>query len=149
MALPFSYSGRIEVHGLHDPKAALLKVEHGFDGLRVQRAVLVGQKIQFSTGMIQSFAGRTPLGVAGSGEVSVSLSKAGLTVAYRVSFTLAFWVTLFMVGLTSTFVLGAPNLSPTEAASLLFGMWLWLYGFNVAVTLIRFPRWLRTTVEPL
>jgi len=118
------------------------------DRLKPRRAIRIGEQIQFSAGTYQNLVARTDLGAAGSGEVSVQPSKTGLTVTYRIRFTQLFWVTLFMVGFASLFVLGAPNLSPTEAAALLFGMWLWLYGGNVAVTLFRFPRWLRRTVEP-
>jgi hypothetical protein len=104
MALLFSYSGRIEVHGLHDPKAALLKIEHGLDGLRARRAVLVGQQIQFSAGTAQNLFGRTALGTAGSGQISAQQSKA-----------------LFMISFMSVPVLGAPNLSPEEATAHLVG----------------------------
>jgi hypothetical protein len=148
MALPFSYSGSVEVTELQDPKTALLKIEQGLEHLRLRRLVLVGQQLQFSAGTLQYLAGRTALGAAGSGEVTVQRSKVGLTVAYRVRFSQLFWGTLFMVGFCSLFILGAPNLAPREAAALLFGMWAWLYGGNVVVTLFRFPRWLRTTVEP-
>ena len=148
MALPFSYSGHIEVSGLHDPKAVLLKIEQGLEHLRPRRLALEGQQLQFSAGTLQYLAGRTALGTAGSCEVSVQRSKAGLTVTYRIRFIQLFWVTLFMISLASLFVLGAPNLSPRQAGALLFGMWLWLYGGNVGVTLFRFPRWLRTAIEP-
>ena len=148
MALPFSYSGRIEVDGPHDPKAALLKIEHGLDRLRLRRAIRVGQQIQFSAGVWQNMAGRNVLGAAGSGEVSVQPSKTGLTVTYRIRFIQLFFMTLFVVGFTSMFVFNTPNLTREGSATLLLGMWLLMYGGNVVVTLFRFPRWLRTTVEP-
>jgi hypothetical protein len=148
MVLPFSYSGRVEVGGLHDPKAALLRIEHGLDELRLRRAIRVRQQVQFSAGTFQNLVARTALGAAGSGEVSVQPSKTGLTVTYRIRFTQLFWVSVFMVGFASPFVWNAPNLTTREAATILLGMWLWLYGGNLAVTLFRFPRWLRITVEP-
>ena len=148
MALPFSYSERIEVRGLHDAKAALLKIEHGLDRLKARRAVLVGQQIEFSAGTVQNLFGRTALGTAESGEISAQRSKEGLTVTYRIRFIQLFWVTLFMVGFVSLPVLNAPNLTTDEATALLLGISACLYGVNVAVTLFKFPRWLRSTVEP-
>src|SRR5436190_14093442 len=108
MPLPFSYSGHVEIHGLHDPKAALLKIEYAFDRLRPRRVVHIGQQVQFSAGTLQSMTGRTALGTAGSGEVSVERSKTGLTVTYEIRFTQLFWVSVFMLGFFSMFVLVAP-----------------------------------------
>jgi hypothetical protein len=146
--VPFSYSGRIDIHDLHDPKAALLKIEYALDRLRPRRVVRVGQQIQFSAGTLQNLVARNALGAAGSGEVSVQRSKTGLAVTYKVRFTQLFWVSVFMMGCLSMFVLAAPNQSPREGAMLILGMWLWLYGGNVVVTLFKFPKWLRGAVEP-
>src|SRR5206468_7767344 len=40
----------------------------------------------------------------------------------------------------------APNLSSAQAVVLLVGVWMWLVGGNVVLTLIRFPRWIRRTL---
>jgi hypothetical protein len=83
----------------------------------------------------------------GAGELSVEPSGTGLAIAYHLRFTQMFLVVSIAVsGFFGPPLFGASNLTPVEAAAVLCGAWLWLYGMNVLLTVVRFPRWIRRTL---
>jgi hypothetical protein len=147
MPLPFSYSGRVEIAGQHDVEGATLRLERGLELLKPKRLDRTGSQIRFKSGAARLVSNTNLLVPIGSGELSVQPNSGGLAVAYRLHFTQILLIaTVMVLGFFGPFLLNAPNLTRGEAGVFLFGMWLWLFGGNVVITLIRFPRWIKRTL---
>jgi hypothetical protein len=124
-----------------------LKLERALDDLKAKRVKRVGQQIQFTGGIFRAVSGNNLLVAVGSGELSLEPSGTGLAIAYHLRLTQMFLVvSIAVIGFFGPPVVGAPNLTPVEAAALLSVAWLWLYGMNVLLTVVRFPRWIRRTL---
>ncbi len=146
MPLPFSFSGRVEVGAQRDVKGAALKLERGLEILKAKRIDRKGLQIHFTAGAARLVLNTNLLTAIGSGELLVQPKSGGLVVVYRLRFTQMLFISLMVFGFLGPFVLSSPNLSSAQALVLLAGAWMWLFGGNVALTLIRFPRWIRRTL---
>lgn len=128
-------------------KVAASRLERALHNLKAKRVTRVGPQIQFTGGIFRVVSGTNLLAAIDSGELFVEPSAKGLAIGYRLQFTQMFLiVSVAVLGFFGPPVMMAPNLTPVEAAALLFVAWLWLYGGNVILTLIRFPRWIRRTL---
>ncbi len=145
MPLPFSFSGRVEVDAQRDVKGATLRLERGLAILKARRIDREGSHIRFTAGVARLASSANMLAGIGSGELSVQPKGGGLVVVYRLRFTqMLALVTVMVFGFFGPFLLAGPNLR--EAVAILVGSWMWLFGGNVVLTLIKFPRWIRRTL---
>jgi hypothetical protein len=147
MALPFSLRGRVEVTESPDVSAAASRLERGLHNLKAKRVGRAGPEIHFTGGIFRLVAANNLLGAVGSGDLSVEPLVRGVAVEYRLRFTQMFLVvSVAVLGFFGPPVMNAPNLTPVEAAVLLSVSWVWLYGANVVLAVIRFPRWIHRTL---
>ena len=147
MPLPFSFSGRVDVGPQHDAKGAALKLERGLEILKAKRIDHTGLRIHFTTGFARLVLSTNLLAPISSGELLIQPKSGGLVVVYNVRFThMLVGASVMVFFFFGPFVLSAPNMSSAQAVALLVGAWMWLFGGNVVLALIRFPRWIRRTL---
>jgi hypothetical protein len=147
MSLPFSFAGRVVVAEQSDVSLAALKLERALDDVGAKQVKRVGHQIRFTGGIFRAVSGNNLLLAIGSGELSLEPSGTGLAIAYHLRFTQMFLVvSIAVIAFFGPPIVGAPNLTPVEAAALLSLAWLWLYGMNVLLAVIRVPRWIRRTL---
>ena len=147
MPLPFSAAGCVHVAGASSTAVATERLEHALEQLRAKRIDRSGNQIEFTGGIFRAVRGDNLLVAIGSGELSLKHSGQGLDVAYRLRFTqMLLTVSGLVLIVLGPPVIGAPNLTALQAGWVLVVAWLWLFGANVVLTLLRFPRWIRRTL---
>ncbi len=144
MTLPLSSSGKIEMSLVSDSEKLDSQVVKAIvEGLTKQRAHDIhqnGNRISFRGGGGDNL---NPLLPITSGEVDIFSEGARIIIRYRIRFTHFFILSLLLV--FGGFVLldnGLRN-NPIGALVLMAGVWIVLFGLNVLLVLIRFPRLLR------
>lgn len=150
MPLPFSVTRSLTISGVSDPTSATDRLERGLEKLKARRITRRGPIVDFRGGMFRPVSNHNLLVAINTGRLQVEPYHSGVRVSFRLEFLQIFWMVSAMVlGFLGPFVLSSSNLSWGEAALVLLGFWLWLFGGNVLITLFRFPRWIRrTAVDP-
>ena|SRR2546422_4998094 len=147
MPLPFNTAGRVHVARDSSASVATDALEHALEQLRAKRIARRGCRIEFTGGIFRAVRGDNLLVAVGSGDLSLERSGTGLEVTYRLRLTQMLLtvsgLVLFVLGPP---VIGAPNLNTLQASGVLLTAWLWLFGGNVVLTLVRFPRWIQRTL---
>ena len=144
MPLPFSLSGRVMLTDPSDPAIAIARIVDALKAARATDIHQTGHSVTFRAGVFRLVTSLNPLVPIGSGEVAVQASSSGVAIDYRISFRQIFVVvSVAVVGFFGPLVLTAPNVNAWEATLLLGFAWLWLFGGNVLIACIRFPKWLR------
>lgn len=144
MPLPFSLSGRVVLTDPSDPAIAIARIVDALKAAGATDIHQAGHSVTFRAGVFRLVTSLNPLVPIGSGEVAVRASSSGVAIDYRISFRQIFVVVSAMIAVVfGPVVLTAPNVNAWEATLLLGFMWVWLFGGNVLITWVRFPRWLR------
>jgi len=119
-----------------------LKLERALEILKVKRIDSRGSRIHFTTSVLRN----NLLGPIGSGDLSVQPEGGGLVVIYQLRFTrLLMTVTVMLFGFVGFIAFNA-HLSSADTVFIFCVFWMWFFGGNVLLALIRFPRWLRRTL---
>lgn len=128
---------------ISDPVVALNRVAAHLRVDGIDRYDLTADKLTFDVGFFRGPGQHHPLAMVTRGVVWACPSPAGVELQFQVSLVQAFWiVTAMVVGWFGPFVLGAWNVGWRAGLPILAGFWLWLYGVNMAITMVRFPKWL-------
>ena len=144
MPLPFSLSGRVTLAASSDPAIAIARIVEALKAARANEIRQMGQSITFRAGLFRLVTSMNPLVAIDWGELTVRPTGSRVAIDYKISFRQIFMVaSLGVLGFLGPFVLLAPNLNAWQATLLLAFAWLWLFGGNVLITSVWFPRWLR------
>jgi hypothetical protein len=148
MAFPISIRGHVFSEAVADPEVALSRVVAHLRADGLNRYELGEVQLTFRIGLFNGLGRHHPLTVITHGVLHVSPASGGVVLHYRLWFTQAFWiVTAMVLAFFGPAVLTSTNLTWHEGTLILAGFWLWLYGGNVAITWMRFPRWLSAAVS--
>jgi hypothetical protein len=143
MSFPISFRGRIVACSIADPVVALNRVAAHLRVDGIDRYELTADRLTFAVGLFRGPGHHHPLAMVTRGVVWACPSPAGVELQFQVSLVQAFWiVTAIVLGLFGPFVLGAGNVGWGGGLLIVAGFWLWIYGVNMAITMLRFPTWL-------
>lgn len=149
MPLPFSFSGRVELTSSAGPdlaEIALGKLEKALWDLKATRVNRSGWQLHFTVRFFRWVERSNLLGPVERGELWLEPSHSNLVVFYRLQFTRLLMLISAGLCIPLGFLLYQGASIRIVPWFLAIG-WLWLFGVNVAITLIRFPRWIRRTLK--
>jgi hypothetical protein len=134
MPLPFSLSGEIAFAKTgshrHFARAFLDRLERDLARAKARRIEKTDAGLTFSAGLLRPVSSLNPLLIISRGRVEVVGTEAAEVVRYRIDLGAFFAATLVLVALM--------GLEFSNDPRLLIGMWLFLYGFNVALGIAGF-----------
>jgi hypothetical protein len=143
-----SFRGHVVATSVSDPVVALNRVAAHLRVDGIERYELTGERLTFHVGFFRGPGRNHPLAMVTRAVVSACPSPAGVELQFDVSLVQAFWiVTAMVLGVFGPFVLASGSVSWGEGLPILAGFWLWLYGVNMVVTRLWFPRWLAAGVS--
>jgi len=105
-----------------------------------------GPKLTFEVPFFRLVSNLNLLVAIDKGEISVRFDERTLTVVYGVSFKRMLVVVTLMVLCLGGFM-ASQGLPWLGAGALVVGSWLWLFGMNVIIFLLRFRFWIKQTVQ--
>ena len=147
MPLPFSFLGEVRIPAPPEVELVASRLEQALHILKAREVNRAGLQIEFKAGASLAVSSTNLLAPVGSGELSLQPSTDLLTVRYRLRFTQLFMLSVLVPVICSPVLLIAPNLQERQqAVLLLFVTCLLLFGANVVISIIRFPRWIVHTV---
>jgi len=150
--LPLTLSGVLMVER---PSAADDALENALTSIMARlerekplRLSRTGNQVDFKGGLLRLVSSWNQLVAISHGEIRVERQVRGMSVRYEIWFTqLLIVVTIAVGGFFGPPIMAAPNLSIAGKLAVLSAAWLWLAGGNIAITALRFPRFLRQAVE--
>jgi hypothetical protein len=145
--LPFSFLGEIRIPAPPEVEVVACRLEQALRILKAREVNRAGLRIEFKAGASLAVSGTNLLAPVGSGELSLQPSADHLTVRYRLRFTQLFMLSVLVPAICSPVLFYVRNLpEPQEAVLLLLVVCLSGFGINVAISIVRFPRWIVHTV---
>jgi hypothetical protein len=143
-----SFRGHLVATSVSDPVVALTRVAAHLRVDGIERYELTGDQLTFQVGFFAGPGRHHPLAMITHAAISANPSPAGVHLHFRLSYIQAFWiVTAMVLGVPGPFVLSSTGARWGQGVSILAGFWLWLYGVNLVVSLVRFRRWLAAAVN--
>jgi hypothetical protein len=105
--------------------------------------------IMFRAGIFRLVSGWNILLPFSSGRIDVQDNRDSIHIKYKLStLELLIGVTLMMIVFLATASHKNFNFTMTQRMWLLVFGWIWLFGMNYMIGLVRFPRWLRRGLQP-
>ena len=124
----------------------LLTFSNRLDALMAGTVAREGPKLTFEVPFFRLVSNLNLLVAIDKGEISVRFDERTLTVVYGVSFKRMLVVVTLMVLCLGGFM-ASQGLPWLGAGALVVGSWLWLFGMNVIIFLLRFRFWIKQTVQ--
>ena len=144
--LPFSRNGLVPLppQAGTDPELILDRLAAALAELRPRSVQREPGAVTFEGGLFRFVSNWNLLVPLAWGRVAVGRRDGGLEARYRLAFTELVAITTALVGLVAIPIVLVPG---PDAGAVRFVvpvvMWAWLVGANVALTLVRFPAFVR------
>jgi len=139
MPFPFSSQGIIFFENA-DLQEALVAVEGILRKAEAGNISKSESQLDFTGGLFRAVSNWNLLIAISSGSIVFRKTEGGVEATYRISFLQMFLFVTALVGL-------AFSISPKEPIYIFGVMWLWLFGMNYLITIIRFPSSLRAALN--
>jgi len=133
-----------------DVETVLARLDAELDRYRASSVRREGTTIHFRAGMFRFVDSWNLLVPIDHGTVTALREPGGVTLEYRISFVHLFVVTVLIVFgvMAPVLLLQQPGLTPAGIVGMLTLMWLWLFGANLAISAVRFPKFLQRLTSP-
>jgi hypothetical protein len=148
VSLPLSFLGKVTIPAAPEVELVANRLEQALRVLKARQVSRVGSRIEFKAGVSLAISSTNLLAPIGSGELSLHPSGEFLTVRYQLRFTqMLVLVSGMVLAISVPFLMNMRTWSDRQEGVLfLFFAWLWLFGGNVAISIVRFPRWIVRSV---
>jgi hypothetical protein len=142
MPFPFSSKGVIaaDTSASLSLSEAVAVIAEAIRYEKPSRMDISADTVTFTSGVFRFVSGQNLLVPISSGAVRCVQTPEGVVIHYRLSFVQMLLFVSLMVGLMFGFIARAP-------VPFLIVAWSWLFGGNYALTLYRFPRFLRSALS--
>ena len=144
--LPFSWSGRVALPPTagQDPESVIGRIATALGELRARAVQREPGAVVFEGGLFRFALSWNLLGPIGWGRVEAAPGAGGLEVHYRINFVEVVTAATVLVGFMAFVILSStgPDAGPVRYVIPVV-MWLWFVGGNIAITLVRFPAFIR------
>ena len=154
MGMPFNYKSEVTTHLPDNFKNGGNEIIDEFEEqlyrLRVKNIVNSTNSISFNAGPFRLMSGMNfgLLSCITKGEIVIHKYNNSLSAKYDIRFTeILILVTLVVSLIIGPLLLLDPAINIIEALLILGVSWMWLFGGNVVITIIRFPLFVRKTIN--
>jgi hypothetical protein len=151
MGIPFNYTKEISTQLPGDSKIEDYEIIKAYKEklikLKAKNIKTTDNSISFKGGLFRFVTNWNLLVPITRGKIRIQ-RKHNLAIVFDIKFTEMLVIVTLMVSLFfGPILLSEPRLNIFEALSSLFFVWLWLFGGNVVIIMIRFPSFIRKTIN--